>query len=408
MSTLSSPTSALSLYTAQEPSPTSPTSTLSSDTAPELSHTSQRTIPTLLGKSNFKKWHASINPLLLSNPQSRSLISGSWFEPPSPRSPDSLSLSSRSSTSPTPTSPAPSLSLPPSTPQTAHRAYELANLLTTRFIRGTLAMNVIPFVRQHTSAKGLYEQLIYLYGERAGIDTVGGPPLNLSMRRRATIESSIGRIDEEGNTSPMLPAGDVEVRSVPGGRLTTVPGPGQTPHVNVSGGSSMEGQAKPVPQKKINKKFSFRFTNAFPFRRSSKGNGQEDSGTSQSSVSKILLSPIEGSTVSPGTLSRFQDPHTHAHGHARNASTSLSPSILVAPPLTPAARSSFTSTLLSNTDCTFNPVSRSTPAEVEMTSLATNMDFETPMESESEGELRDENENERDGKREGKRDSYFV
>jgi len=36
-------------------------------------------------------------------------------------------------------------------------------------------MNVIPFVRQHTSAKTLWEQLLYLYGKPCGIDTVGGP-----------------------------------------------------------------------------------------------------------------------------------------------------------------------------------------------------------------------------------------
>lgn len=38
-------------------------------------------------------------------------------------------------------------------------------------------MNVIPHVRQHNTAKGLWHNLLWLYGEEAGIDTQGGPPV---------------------------------------------------------------------------------------------------------------------------------------------------------------------------------------------------------------------------------------
>lgn len=37
-------------------------------------------------------------------------------------------------------------------------------------------MNVIPHVRQHNTARALWHNLLWLYGEEAGIDTQGGPP----------------------------------------------------------------------------------------------------------------------------------------------------------------------------------------------------------------------------------------
>ena len=54
-------------------------------------------------------------------------------------------------------------------------AWDNANLLVCRFIRGTLAMNVLPFVRRYLEAKVLWEALIALYGERNGIAIAGGP-----------------------------------------------------------------------------------------------------------------------------------------------------------------------------------------------------------------------------------------
>lgn len=38
-------------------------------------------------------------------------------------------------------------------------------------------MNVIPHVRQHNTARGLWHNLLWLYSEEAGIDTQGGPPV---------------------------------------------------------------------------------------------------------------------------------------------------------------------------------------------------------------------------------------
>ena len=218
MSTFSSPASGFPSCTGPELASTLPASTIPSAIAPELSHATQHIVPILLGKSNFELWHASIDPILLSNEQARSLISGTWFEP---RSPPSSSSHPTSPTSPISavSSPsqshttlynilhAPSLSRTSiSTHQAVHRTYEHANLTITRFIRGTLAINVIPFVRQHTSAKGLYEQLIYLYGERAGIDMFGGPSMSIALQGRRMTEPSISRISEEDDTSPMLPA----------------------------------------------------------------------------------------------------------------------------------------------------------------------------------------------------------
>jgi hypothetical protein len=53
-------------------------------------------------------------------------------------------------------------------------AWDHANLALCRFIRGTLAMNVLPFVRRYTEAKALWDALVGLYGEANGIAMAGG------------------------------------------------------------------------------------------------------------------------------------------------------------------------------------------------------------------------------------------
>lgn len=52
--------------------------------------------------------------------------------------------------------------------------YDTVNAAVMRFIRGTLAMNVQAFVRSIVHAKVLWERLEHLYGEKAGIEEVGG------------------------------------------------------------------------------------------------------------------------------------------------------------------------------------------------------------------------------------------
>ncbi|KAK5063146.1 hypothetical protein LTR84_005222 [Exophiala bonariae] len=105
----------------------------------------------LAGKSNFELWLSAIKPYLFSDPESTGLILGGWTEPKARN--DSAE-----------------------TAWTRER-WVMANTDTCRFIRGTLAMNVIPHVRQHDTARGLWHNLLWLYGEEAGIDTQGGPPV---------------------------------------------------------------------------------------------------------------------------------------------------------------------------------------------------------------------------------------
>lgn len=109
----------------------------------------------LLGKSNFKVWRASIEPALLKNPYSSKLILGEWDEPKVQASASQTEAEL----------------------DQARKDWQFANTATCRFIRATLALNVTPFVRQHSTAKALYLNLIWLYGGEAGIDTQGGPPV---------------------------------------------------------------------------------------------------------------------------------------------------------------------------------------------------------------------------------------
>jgi len=91
----------------------------------------------------------------LSNPYSSELILGTWTEPQF-----SGSCTAEEQTS----------------FDEKRRDWHAANTGTCRFIRETLAANVIPFVRQYNSAKTLFFNLVWLYGEDAGIDAQGGPP----------------------------------------------------------------------------------------------------------------------------------------------------------------------------------------------------------------------------------------
>lgn len=110
------------------------------------------TIGQLLGKSNFKVWRSSIEPVLLINPVSSKLILGEWS--------DARAIASSAVS------------------EQERDEWHTATVATCRFIRATLALNVAPFVRQHNTAKALYLNLIWLYGPEAGIDTQGGPAIS--------------------------------------------------------------------------------------------------------------------------------------------------------------------------------------------------------------------------------------
>ncbi|KAL2408159.1 hypothetical protein ABEF95_000729 [Exophiala dermatitidis] len=117
------------------------------------------TIDMLLGKSNFHSWRAAVQPVLLTNKYSSSLILGDWVEP----QPSDFSVRADSNER--------------AKFDLARREWHTANTATCRFIRSTLAINVTPFVRQHKNAKALFFNLVWLYGDEAGIDTQGGPPV---------------------------------------------------------------------------------------------------------------------------------------------------------------------------------------------------------------------------------------
>ncbi|KAJ9608302.1 hypothetical protein H2200_007290 [Cladophialophora chaetospira] len=123
----------------------------------------------LKGKSNFREWHSAIQSVLLSNPYSSELILGTWTEP----------QSSSSNTAEEQT-----------LFDEQRREWHTANTGTCRFIRETLATNVIPFVRQYNTAKTLFFNLVWLYGEEAGIDTQGGPPVPVNAH---TVNARRGR-----------------------------------------------------------------------------------------------------------------------------------------------------------------------------------------------------------------------
>jgi hypothetical protein len=124
---------------------------------------SPSTFPVLLGRSNYTAWYSAIKPLLRLHPLAHALLSGSWTEP---RRPVSF-----------PTAPAPNTAAFIDFQKHTHAlaAWDHANITTCRFIRGTLAMNVLPFVRRHSEAKALWDTLVGLYGAGNGIAMAGGP-----------------------------------------------------------------------------------------------------------------------------------------------------------------------------------------------------------------------------------------
>lgn len=123
-------------------------------------------VPQLQGKSNFHAWRSVIQPILLTNRNSADLIVGGWTEPP-------LLAANEY---PTVDRDVKDLF------ERARHDWHAANTGTCRFIRTTLAMNVTPFVRQHETAAALFFNLIWLYGDEAGIDTQGGPSVPCDVK----------------------------------------------------------------------------------------------------------------------------------------------------------------------------------------------------------------------------------
>jgi hypothetical protein len=94
-----------------------------------------------------------------SDPRSRALLSGSWTAP--------RRLVADAATADT--------TAAADTRAHALVVWEQANLSLCRFIRATLALNVRPFVRRHAEARTLWDALVRLFGEPAGVAMVGGP-----------------------------------------------------------------------------------------------------------------------------------------------------------------------------------------------------------------------------------------
>lgn len=146
---------------------------------------SPSTLPILLGHSNYTLWHSAINPILTSHQPISTLLSGSWTEPRlvrptlSPTIPPAPNTNTKANTQ---------------TQAQAHAqalaAWDQANLVVCRFIRGTLALNVLPFVRRYSDAKLLWDALVALYGEANGIARAGGP--GLERRSAASVGVEVG------------------------------------------------------------------------------------------------------------------------------------------------------------------------------------------------------------------------
>jgi hypothetical protein len=161
------------------------TNTTSTSIPLNLALPSPSTLPILLGHSNHTLWHSAINPILTSHQLISTLLSGSWTEP----------RLVRPTLSPT-TPPAPNTNTKTNTQTQAQAhaqalaAWDHANLVVCRFIRGTLALNVLPFVRRYSDAKLLWDALVALYGEANGIARAGGP--GLERRSAASVGVGVG------------------------------------------------------------------------------------------------------------------------------------------------------------------------------------------------------------------------
>ncbi|KAK5257293.1 hypothetical protein LTR20_004275 [Exophiala xenobiotica] len=185
-------------------------------------------IDQLLGKSNFKSWRSSIEPVLLANPLSSKLILGDW---PDPSSRDSRAASSVFASASAFDDPNPTIGVGVGggvaqkieREQQERTEWHRANTATCRFIRATLALNVAPFVRQHNTAKALYLNIIWLYGDEAGIDTQGGPPVpagarpqNMQQMARAGL---LAALESSSNSSMIMPFPS-QAAAATGGRLS--------------------------------------------------------------------------------------------------------------------------------------------------------------------------------------------
>ena len=154
-------------------------------------------LPVLLGRSNYTAWHSAIHPILSTHPTASTLLSGSWPPPITNLSPTTATSSIQQERA------------------VALADYDLANLSVCRFIRGTLAMNVLPFVRGFTEAKALWEMLVGLYGEANGIAMVGGlGPGGMKFAETGVGQQKavVGERKKEGSTSQDSGGGKAEAR----------------------------------------------------------------------------------------------------------------------------------------------------------------------------------------------------
>ena len=96
------------------------------------------------------------------------------------------------------------------------------DLETCRFIRSTLAMNVVPFVRGQTSAKALWQQLERLYGEQPGVKWQGGrfPSSHEALNRMEKKRPSLGPSTER---SPALESQNVHCSTDYSGPTLPIP-----------------------------------------------------------------------------------------------------------------------------------------------------------------------------------------
>jgi hypothetical protein len=140
----------------------------------------------LKGKSNFARWHTAIQSVLLTKSSAFDLILGDWVEPRITASFTAVEQASFDE---------------------ERRQWHAANTGTCRFIRETLATNVIPFVRQYNTAKILFFNLVWLYGEDAGIDTQGGPPSPVATGARRGRASLLAVLEAKRTLDHLPPLG---------------------------------------------------------------------------------------------------------------------------------------------------------------------------------------------------------
>ena len=127
-------------------------------------------LPLLLGRSNYEIWKAAVTPILFADdtphithpvhPRSAVILLGGHREPRPPLFQNRPTKDEKR--------------IAWAKYEQEEKEFEIANHTIIRFIRSTLAFNVQAFVRSITTAKDLWVRLKNLYGERAGINDVGG------------------------------------------------------------------------------------------------------------------------------------------------------------------------------------------------------------------------------------------